>query len=66
MLDVTRPGRTVRGRMPGPEALTRLLAVTALLVAVWIVLVVVLQAREPAAGPAASHLRPLPRDLFAP
>jgi hypothetical protein len=63
MLDVRRPDRATRGRLPGPETLTRLLAVLALLLAVWIVMAVVLEAREPAA---AAHIRPLPRDLFAP
>ncbi len=61
-----RDGGLTRGRLRAPGLAARLLAVSALLVAVWIVLVVVFEAREPNAGTPASHIRPLPTNFFRP
>ena len=59
------PGHPYRRRR-APGVAVRLLAVCALLLATWIVVTVVLEAREP--GPASStpHIQPLPRNFFHP
>jgi hypothetical protein len=54
-----------RGRAPRVAA-RRLVAVVALLAAVWIVCAVVVESREPSAGAPAPHIRPLPVNFFRP
>jgi hypothetical protein len=50
----------------GSSLALRLAAVTALLLAAWIVVTVVVEAREPSASNTASQIPSLPRNLFNP
>jgi hypothetical protein len=61
-----RDGRLERGKRRSRDVRARLLAVSALLVAAWIVLAVLNEAREPSVAAPASQIRPLPTNLFRP
>jgi hypothetical protein len=59
-----RRGKAVKRR--AQEIAVRLLAVSALLFAAYVVLAVVMEAREPSSGAAVPDVRPLPPSLLGP
>jgi uncharacterized membrane-anchored protein len=63
---VGRDQRAVRARRGARDAATRVLAVTALVLAVWFVVAVTLEAREPSSPTPALHIQPLPTNLVGP